>query len=376
MQPYDVVIAGGGFSGLACAQAAAIRGARVVVLDRNAKPGEKLHTTGLLVKEVADEFEFPETSVRRIERVRLYSPNLNFLDLHSPGYYFLATDTSKVLGFLAQQAKASGAQIQWGSALRSLSPTKPGWRINDALQSRYVVGCDGAKSRVARLLNLGSNQSWLFGIESEFLNVRGLDPDCLHVLIDPILAPGYIGWVIPGCGFTQVGLAARYPHKPDLTLFLRKLSGLFDFSKAQVVETRAGFIPCGGAVHPLSIPGALLLGDAAGIVSPLTAGGIFPALKLGTAAGGVIAEHLLQAGPDPGMWLKKVIPSYLFKRGLRKVYDLCPPSSTQVDKLLRWRLFRSLAQVIFYHHRGLLTFKAWRDLLSLTLRSEGSGKIK
>ncbi|MCY3021666.1 MAG: FAD-dependent oxidoreductase [Planctomycetota bacterium] len=49
----DVAIVGGSFAGLACAQAAAARGLRTIVLERKADPGQTPHTTGLLVKEVA-----------------------------------------------------------------------------------------------------------------------------------------------------------------------------------------------------------------------------------------------------------------------------------------------------------------------------------
>jgi flavin-dependent dehydrogenase len=48
---YDVVIVGASFAGAACALAAAQYGLRVCVLERKADPGERLHTTGIVVKE-------------------------------------------------------------------------------------------------------------------------------------------------------------------------------------------------------------------------------------------------------------------------------------------------------------------------------------
>ena len=53
-QDLDLIIVGGSFAGLACASAAASRGVRVAVLDRKTEPGARCHTTGILVKEVAD----------------------------------------------------------------------------------------------------------------------------------------------------------------------------------------------------------------------------------------------------------------------------------------------------------------------------------
>ena len=52
----------------------------------------------------------PPRLVRRITGVRLYAPNLHFVDLAAPGYYFLATDTPNTLRWLAAQAGNAGAR--------------------------------------------------------------------------------------------------------------------------------------------------------------------------------------------------------------------------------------------------------------------------
>ena len=54
---YDLAIVGGSFAGLVCARSAALRGLRTVVLERQPAPGHRMHTTGLLVKEVAERLE-------------------------------------------------------------------------------------------------------------------------------------------------------------------------------------------------------------------------------------------------------------------------------------------------------------------------------
>ncbi len=70
---------------------------RVTVLEKKADSGTKLHTTGIIVKDAVDQIALldtlPSKLVRRISGVRLYAPNLKFVDLEAPGYYFLATAT-------------------------------------------------------------------------------------------------------------------------------------------------------------------------------------------------------------------------------------------------------------------------------------------
>jgi flavin-dependent dehydrogenase len=42
---YDLAVVGAGFAGLACARSAALRGLSVLVLDRQARAGQVIHTT-------------------------------------------------------------------------------------------------------------------------------------------------------------------------------------------------------------------------------------------------------------------------------------------------------------------------------------------
>ena len=116
---YDVRIVGAGFAGLACARAAARRGLRVLVTDRKDAPGERVHTTGLVVKEAAERWEIPSALTRRVHGIRLYSPSLRTLDLASAGYYFLATDTPALMRWLTREAARSGAHIRFGHPYRA-----------------------------------------------------------------------------------------------------------------------------------------------------------------------------------------------------------------------------------------------------------------
>ena len=219
---------------------------------------------------------------------------------------------------------------------------------------------------MARDFSLDGNRHFLLGVEAEYEGIGGLDEDRFHVFLDSVHAPGYIAWVIPGVGITQVGLAVRRPRTPDLAAFTAKLDTLFDFSRARLVGRRGGLIPCGGVLRRISDQRVLLVGDSAGMVSPLTAGGIHPAMEIGRAAGIAISDHLLEDAPDPLRAVRQVTPSFLAKRMMRLAYDTVPMPDRAWNVLFRSPLFRHVAQTIFFHHRGLLSFDAWRDLLRLT----------
>ena len=123
---FDLVIVGASFAGAACAIAAAQRGLRVCVLERKRDPGEKLHTTGIIVKEAAEHTllnRVPASMTRRIEEVRLYAPSLKQVALAAPGYYFLTTDTPAVMRWLAGQMRAHGVDLRLGCAFSAATRT-------------------------------------------------------------------------------------------------------------------------------------------------------------------------------------------------------------------------------------------------------------
>ncbi len=115
----DLLVVGASFAGVACAIEAARAGLRVILIERKADAGEKLHTTGIVVKEAADELErighFPPELIRPIRGVRLYGSRLASVALDSPGYFFLATDTPNLMRWLIEQAIQAGVDVRLGT---------------------------------------------------------------------------------------------------------------------------------------------------------------------------------------------------------------------------------------------------------------------
>lgn len=358
----DLTIVGGSFAGLVCAHRAAERGLRVAVVERKPDVGARVHTTGIAVREAAEELPLPPELTRTIRGVRLYTPRGRTVDLSSPGYYFLATDTPALLRWLARRAGDAGASVHTACTFRTARREANGWLIEEpAHPTRYLIGADGPRSAVAAALGLGRIGRCLVGVEAELAGVAGVDPERLHCFVDSRLAPGYIAWVVPGVGVTQVGLACRQGRKPSLARFMERLGGLFDFSAAHVVGRRSGLIPVGGTVRPVWAPGALLVGDAAGLVSPLTAGGIHPAFRFGRMAADAVADHLLDGGAEPGPQVAAHYPGYRWKALLRRLLDLDPPNALY-DALFALPPMQAFARLVYFHHKGFASRGAWRDL--------------
>src|SRR4029450_10195582 len=140
-----------------------------------------------------------------------------------------------LLRWLAREAEEAGVRLLLGEPYRGARPEGTGIHLAGAgIEARFLVGADGARSRVAADFGLGRNRRFLLGVEAEYEGVRGVDEELLHCFLDSRLAPGYIAWVVPGMGVTQVGLACSLPHAPRLDLFLDRIRRLFDFGSARV----------------------------------------------------------------------------------------------------------------------------------------------
>ncbi len=361
MARYDLLVVGGSFAGLACARTAALRGLKVAVLDAKPEPGARVRTTGILVKEVTDDCDLPARLMRKVPGVRLYAPDGRSLDLHAPGYFFQATDTAELLRWMAAEAERAGATLLYGCKLNGAELEANGVRVPDLdITTRYLIGADGARSRVAEIFGLGRNRRFLVGAEVECETVGGLDERFLHCFADSEIARGYIGWAVPGRGVTQIGVASTMGTKPDLPKLIARLAHLLNVKQLKVVERRSGLIPTGGPVARLGRGRVLLIGDAAGVVSPVTGGGIHTALRFGRRAAQLVGDYLGDRGPHPLDVFSREIPRFRMKRALRSVLDLAIPNAA-INALLMTAPMRNLAQRVYFHRRGGDTadFEAW-----------------
>jgi geranylgeranyl reductase family protein len=349
----DLLIVGGGFAGLAAARAAAAAGAATLVVDAKREIGARLHTTGILVREAHELLPVPSALTRKVDKVRLYGPSRKSVDLRVPGGYFLTTDTKGVLRFMAEQAQAAGARIRVKARFEGGAEDADSVvaRVGgESVRARWLLGADGARSRVAESFGLGRNTRLLTGLEREYPLPAGLDPDWLHCFLDSRSAPGYLAWAAPAPGFLQVGLAVAHGRRPRLQPFSDEAEQRFGLDRDHVMERRAGVIPCGGLVSPWAKDRVLLVGDAAGMVSPLTGGGIKLALEQGEKFGAALAAAA-EGGPSPIPALAPGLPRFGVKSLLRAGLDLAP-ANPLLDAALSTPLFRVFARRVYFSRGG------------------------
>lgn len=362
IERYDVAVVGAGLAGLQCARLLGQAGLRVLLLDRKETLSQSIHTTGIFVRRTLEDFDLPPACLGPpVRRVVLYSPARRALTLESPQDEFRVGRMGAL--YLQYLAECERAAVVWspatrlvrseraadGSTLFLLTGNRP-WEV----QTRFVVGADGAQSATARSLGLDTNREWITGVEDVLREVPLEGPPSFFCFLDSTLAPGYIAWVVHDGEETHVGVggySARYQPLRALERFRDEIGRKLNLERGTLVERRGGRIPVGGVLKRIANDRGLLVGDAAGAPSPLTAGGLDACMRLSRLAAHVIARFL--AG-DPralaeysGRALRR---RFVLRRILRRVMAgvTSPPLLEFAHGLLRVTPLRGIAQQVFF----------------------------
>jgi flavin-dependent dehydrogenase len=381
MRSFDVVIIGAGLAGLQCARLLSQHGAKILLVDRKEDLTKGVHTTGIFVRKTLEDFDFPAGTLGRpVRNVTLYSPRLKALELASDTDEFRVGKMGALYEAYLQDCITNGVEFAAGTRYVSaransknpesivggllrqekaedigtiIALEKNGERYEVA--ARVLVGADGVSSRVAKDLGLEENKEWIVGYE-EVYRGRQLDGEPrLHCFLDSELAPGYLAWITNDGEEIHIGVGgypAGFNPREALKMFKKRVGeGFIDLDKTPV-ESRGGRIPVGGVLRRIANRQGLLIGDAAGAVSPLTAGGLDPCLRLSAMAASIIRERLASGDPNvllrysgdlfrgrfiSRLWMRRAIAVFTNQRLLELG---C--------RFLRGRVGRKLAKHVFF----------------------------
>jgi flavin-dependent dehydrogenase len=359
MERFDAVVVGAGIAGLQAGWQSARRGLKVLLVDQHAETDARVQSTGIFVRRTLETYAFPPPCLGgTVDRICLYSPRGRRLQLTSARPEFRMGRMPMVHRHLLGKAQGSGCDVRagWkylyseplgqGSVVRLQTP-----RGMQSIRCAMLVGADGCRSSVARDLNLSRTNNWIVGIEDLFeLREPSREPS-FHCFLEPTLAPGFLGWVVNNGESVHIGVGG-YPQQFDpaeaLELFKQQMRARFSWVDGRVAR-RAGRIPVDGILARIACARGLLVGDAAGAVSPLTAGGLDGALRLSEVAAAMLATlspaELCVAYTGSAFRGRRV-------SGLaaRKIFDLVrhPDTLESVFHLLRMWPLSQLAQHLFF----------------------------
>jgi 2-polyprenyl-6-methoxyphenol hydroxylase-like FAD-dependent oxidoreductase len=163
---YDVIIAGCGPTGAMLAAELRLHEARVLLLEKETEPVSFVRIVGLHIRSL--ELMAMRGLLDRIREHGRQRPAGGFFaaidkpaprGLDSAHAYLLGIPQPVIVRLLEVRATRLGAQVRRGCAVAGLAQDDEGVTVEladgEQLRSRYLVGCDGGRSAVRKLLGVG-----------------------------------------------------------------------------------------------------------------------------------------------------------------------------------------------------------------------------
>jgi geranylgeranyl reductase family protein len=295
----DVLIVGGGPAGSSCAWTLRRSGLEVVVLDQKRFPRDKV-CAGWITPGVVTALEIePE----EYGKERTLQPIHGFR-VGAEGGRSVAIDFQRVVSFAIRRCEFDAwllarcqARQHLGEPLASLRREGGRWIANDAIQASVLVGAGGHFCPVARHLAKAAAgaESVVTAQEIEFELEPGgcpIRPE-LPELVFADDCKGYAWLVRKGARFVNVGVGRQ--DMKDLATRVERFVAQLEQEGKLARGSRPNFrghayTLYGHTPRPLTAPGALLIGDAAGLAHPMSGEGIQPAVESGILAARAIVE--------------------------------------------------------------------------------------
>jgi len=301
----DVLIVGGGPAGLAAAEAAANRGASVLVLERQNEIGYPVHTSGGSWVSDMQALGIPQHLYHPVSKVYFVSPHREVPLNYNPAVACVM-DVRGVYQHLAGRAVAAGAAIRVrhtveqtllenGRVLGVTAKNHVSERIT--LHAAVTIDASGFSRHIGVRTAMGKAfHRYGYGAEYD-LYAPHYPQDELYLIMGSRFAPRGYAWAFPrGNGRVRLGVGVLHPDSDDdarsyLDSIVQNLPQLHDkFRDASPIEYHTGLFPSEGPLEAFSRDGLLLAGDSGGHGSTLVGEGIRFAIYAGQMAGSVAAE--------------------------------------------------------------------------------------
>ena len=330
---HDVIVVGAGPAGATLAYELSRQGIDVLILEKERLPRYKACAGGITVK-TAKLLDMDFSSVTR-DTVRgakvAYGGTHSFTKSYpQPLIHMVMRNEFDQL--LVQRAREAGAALADNEKVRQVEIAEQVVKVeaaNHVFTARIVVGADGARSIVAANVGLMRDIDLGIGLEAE-ISVPGqrlVQWESLMGLDLGHMRGGY-GWVFPKKDHLSVGVGSPLSQARRLKSGYQavlKSHGLNDCSATRI---RSHWLPVRRKGMAIQAGRCLLLGDAAGLVDPVTGEGVHNAVRSALIAAPVIEHYLRSSSANLQEYEaavdKQIMPELRAARSLARVFAWFP----------------------------------------------------
>lgn len=296
---FDTAVIGAGPAGCSAALGLAQIGYAVVLLEKAALPRYKTCGGGVLQRA----FKLLPPEAEAVVERSFNSVALHFLDSDlsfvaaRPQPLVHMTMRADLDGLLAREAQKAGVQLMESCSVQRVNAQADRVEIisdRGMFQAKFVIAADGVHSVTAKTAGwpelplLAPALEYEIDLAAEDFAPFGRMPRFDFNAIDA----GY-AWVFPKRAHLSVGILSTRRVCPDLQRRLADYLKRVGLTRIQKTEKHGWLIPLAPRRGPLARGRVLLVGDAAGLVDPVTAEGISHAIQSGQLAAAALAESRL-----------------------------------------------------------------------------------
>jgi digeranylgeranylglycerophospholipid reductase len=293
MKTADVIVVGAGPSGLRTAAGLAGAGLDVRVLEKKPRAGTGVVCTGIVGREVFDDFGIDRGPViEELRRVRLVSPFATELVYEHPRPFACVVDRERFDGALSDAAAKAGASIVCDTRVESVAVGAGGVEIvaragDGAIRrerAAVAVLATGVDFGLQKRLGLSSPRDFLKGAQVECAHPEA---DMTTLFFGRDVAPGAFAWSVPaGGGRARIGLLTRQDPKACLRRLLEsRFAGISTTDEQSGIRTRP---VAQGLLARTFGDRVIAVGEAAGQTKTTTGGGISYGLACADLAAQVV----------------------------------------------------------------------------------------
>lgn len=285
---YDFIVVGAGPSGSYSSHILSKSGFSVLNIEEHKEVGKPVECTGLVSGRVFSMVR-SRSKVNDVTGANIYFPGGKPVHVEKQEKT-IVMDRDTFDKDAAGMAISSGTDLRINSRARSVKTVENSVKMTyredgnlKEVEARAIIGADGINSRVRRELfgNRPSRLVTAYQVDSAYAME---DQDSVDVFLGSDSSVGFFGWATPSGNITRIGVGSYRSAALKHFFNINRR-----FARDRILGINGGAIPISYLKNTYG-ERSLLVGDAAGIVKPLTGGGIFTGMVSGKHAARALIE--------------------------------------------------------------------------------------